>query len=288
MLFHLQLQAAKSLPYPPGIINSQPHISYITPNNFRLMDICVTSGESCGHSKYCEDTTFLSSIPKDFICPLSSQLFENPVTLEADYTFERAAIANWFSQGNRTCPATGITLQNIAVPVTNLLLKHVIDGWKSEYCKSLLILANQLAEDLSDHKPTSKEDSAIMILQMLLTEFNSDEKLENAKLLVSLGGLQCLIRRFEQGEIHEKAHIAALLTCCIKADGNCRNYIARSINKLSLIDILLSDEARYRTNAVLLLVELICLHRLVKKHTCSSKTVLQILAQNIYVLILAH
>lgn len=191
------------------------------------------------------------------------------MTLETGYTFERAAIANWFSQGNTTCPATGISLQNIAVPVTNLVLKHVIDGWKSQYRKSLLILANQLAEDPSDHKSKSKEDSAIMILEMLLTEFNTDEKLENAKLLLSLGGLQFLTRRFEQGEIPEMARIAALLTCCIKADGNCRNYIAGRINRLSLIDILYSDEARYRANAVLLLVELICLHRLVKKHFCS-------------------
>ncbi|KAF9688645.1 hypothetical protein SADUNF_Sadunf01G0009800 [Salix dunnii] len=77
-----------------------------------------------------DEGSVFDSIPHDFICPLTGQLFEDPVTLETGQTFEREAIREWFDLGNRTCPVTGKTLACSTVPLTNSILKLVIDSWK--------------------------------------------------------------------------------------------------------------------------------------------------------------
>ncbi|KAJ6714100.1 hypothetical protein OIU85_025693 [Salix viminalis] len=88
-----------------------------------------TEGPNGSRENFDEGSVFDSN-PHDFICPLTGELFEDPVTLETGRTFEREAIREWFDLGNRTCPVTGKTLACSAVPLTNSILKLVIDGWK--------------------------------------------------------------------------------------------------------------------------------------------------------------
>ncbi|KAF8395916.1 hypothetical protein HHK36_019871 [Tetracentron sinense] len=214
-----------------------------------------------GNCEYFDEGSFFSSIPKDFICPLTGLLFEDPVTLETGQTFERVAIRDWFDQGNRTCPITGRTLGSLAVPITNFVLKRVIDSWKSEHCRNILACASQIAGNSGEHGFKSKHETAILILEQLLTGLSKEERITNARHLISLGGLQFLVRSFELGNLEEKTRVAALLSCCIEADGGCRNYLARNITKPCLLELLHSKQVKSRTNAVLLLTELICLNR---------------------------
>lgn len=218
------------------------------PNHAQIPDSLVNlnwkaSAEELHASfEYCDEGSFFSSIPRDFICSLTSQIFEDPVTLETGQTFERSAISNWFDQGNKTCPVTGKTLQYLAVPVTNYILKRVIDNWKSE------------------HSP--KDEKALNILeQQLLTAVSQDERIRNARHFISLGGLQFLIWRLEFGNLEEKAIVAAMLCSCIVAEGACRNYIAKNIKQSSLLELLRSKQVKSRTLVVSLLTELICLTR---------------------------
>lgn len=223
----------------------------------------ISAGQFANY-RYFEESSFLSSTPKDFVCPLTGQLFEDPVTLETGQTYEREAIKKWFAQGNTTCPVTGKTLGLVAVPITNFILKRVIEGWKSVHCRNLLAFASQMAGTSFNNEFKSKDVAAISILEQLLTGFDREERMENAKHLISLGGLQFLVRRFELGDLEEKTCVAALLSCCILADGVCRNYIAKNINKPSFIELLHSKQVNSRTNAVLLLMELICLNRFIR------------------------
>lgn len=68
--------------------------------------------------------------PKDFVCPITSNLFDDPVTLETGQTYERKAIEEWFNRGNSTCPITRQKLQNTQLPKTNYVLKRLIASWK--------------------------------------------------------------------------------------------------------------------------------------------------------------
>ncbi|KAH9300559.1 hypothetical protein KI387_012142, partial [Taxus chinensis] len=70
--------------------------------------------------------------PKDFVCPITSQLFNDPVTLETGQTYERKAIQEWLALGNNTCPITRQKLGKTALPQTNYLLKRLIATWKEE------------------------------------------------------------------------------------------------------------------------------------------------------------
>lgn len=218
------------------------------------------SADTDGTYKSFDREPFFSSIPEDFICPLTGLVFEDPVTLETGQNFERAAIIEWFNKGNTTCPVTENKLERQAVPFTNFILKRVIDSWKSEHCRNLLAFASQIVYTSEEHTKF-KDDAAVVILEQLLTVFCKEEVLKNAKYLISLGGLQFLIRRFEYGNLEEKTSVAAMLICCIEAESGCRNKIARNIEKSGLLELIHSEQVKSRENVVVLLTELICLNR---------------------------
>ncbi|KAM0894206.1 hypothetical protein ACQ4PT_024615 [Festuca glaucescens] len=69
------------------------------------------------------------STPKDFVCPITSQVFDDPVTLETGQTYERRAIQEWLDRGNATCPITRQHLHVGSLPKTNYVLKRLIAGW---------------------------------------------------------------------------------------------------------------------------------------------------------------
>ncbi|XP_061343897.1 putative E3 ubiquitin-protein ligase LIN [Gastrolobium bilobum] len=75
--------------------------------------------------------------PKDFVCPITSNIFDDPVTLETGQTYERRAIEEWFNRGNSTCPITRQKLQNTKLPKTNYVLKRLIASWKEHNTNSV-------------------------------------------------------------------------------------------------------------------------------------------------------
>lgn len=214
-----------------------------------------------GRDEYSGEHSFFLGIPRGFICPLIGKLFEDLVTIETGQTFERVAIKVWFDQGNKTCPVTGKPLESLAVPLTNFVLKRVIDNWRSEHCRKLLAFTFQVIENLGKHGLKHLDESVVCILKQLLTTFNEQERRANAKLLISHGGLHFLLQRLELGELEEKSQVVVLLSCCIEVDATCRNQIARNINKQCLLQLLQSKQFKSRRNAMLLLSELIFLGR---------------------------
>ncbi|KAM7259568.1 hypothetical protein ACFE04_015309 [Oxalis oulophora] len=71
--------------------------------------------------------------PKDFVCPITSQIFNDPVTLETGQTYERKAIQEWLKRGNTTCPITRQPLSTNALPKTNYVLRRLITSWTEQY-----------------------------------------------------------------------------------------------------------------------------------------------------------
>lgn len=209
-----------------------------------------------------EKLSFLS-IPEDFICPLTGKLFEDPVTLETGHTFEREAIKQWFDERNKTCPITGKQLDHISVPSTNLVLKRVVHNWKSKQSKLLFELASKLvAQTEEDGFDQNESETTLSIMEQLLTTFRlKEEHSTDVKHLISIGGLQFLLKRFEYGKLDERASVAEILFYCIEVDSVCRNKIAREINKQCLLELLYSNHVRSIKNGVMLLAELICLNR---------------------------
>lgn len=71
--------------------------------------------------------------PKDFVCPITGQIFGDPVTLETGQTYERRAIQEWLKRGNTTCPITRQPLFATTLPKTNYVLKRLITSWKEQF-----------------------------------------------------------------------------------------------------------------------------------------------------------
>ncbi|KAF8651713.1 hypothetical protein HU200_063226 [Digitaria exilis] len=191
------------------------------------------------------------NVPSDFLCPLTRQIFNNPVTIETGQTFERHAIVQWLDRGFRTCPVTGQELLSSTIPDTNRVLKRLIDGWKSEHCKNLVSGSNGL-----EHKLTAK-----VIEKVFNSAEDMSEKLDKARHLMAIGGIDFLLHKFQEGGGDEQQRVAEHLLFCIKAEGSCRNYVAITIDGSSVLRLLHSEVLSERRTAVGLLTELICLRR---------------------------
>ncbi|WVZ07268.1 hypothetical protein V8G54_020614 [Vigna mungo] len=201
------------------------------------------------------------STPREFICSLTGNIFEEPVTLETGQTFEREAIKAWFEKGNRTCPVTGIALKCVAIPFTNLILKRLIDNWRSERFDCLLGLASKRVENSEDLKLKEGDEAAVFKLESLFSSLKEEEKSTYVKHLMSLGFLPFLFRRFEQGNVEEKSQVVSLLLNCIQVDSGCIYKIARNVNRNCLLELLHSKEVTPTTNAILFLTELLSMKR---------------------------
>ncbi|XP_065880979.1 putative E3 ubiquitin-protein ligase LIN-1 [Euphorbia lathyris] len=90
-------------------------------------------GQSCISLPMSDKLTSNSRPPKDFVCPITGQLFNDPVTLETGQTYERKAIQEWLKRGNTTCPITRQPLSTNSMPKTNYVLKRLITSWIEQH-----------------------------------------------------------------------------------------------------------------------------------------------------------
>lgn len=108
----------------------------------------------------------------------------------------------------------------------------------------------------------SPQVAAIYFIDQLLTGFDEDRNLENARQVISLGGLNLLAQQIERGDTHERTNAALIMSCCIRADGSCRNFLAENLNKASLLELIVLENCKNSNSyAFSLLIELLCLNR---------------------------
>jgi hypothetical protein len=106
----------------------------------------------------------------------------------------------------------------------------------------------------------SPKMAALYFLDQLLTGFDVDRNVENAKQLIALGGLDLLMNRLEVGDTRESKICISLLTSCIQADGSCRNYLADNMKKERVVQLLVQNQ-KASAAALNLMSELTCLNR---------------------------
>ncbi|KAI3750748.1 hypothetical protein L2E82_21540 [Cichorium intybus] len=99
--------------------------------------------------------------PKDFVCPITSHLFTDPVTLETGQTYERKAIEEWMKRGNTTCPITRQPLSANSLPKTNYVLKRLITSWKEQHPDLAQELSYPATPKSSHGSPSSRQTSQI-------------------------------------------------------------------------------------------------------------------------------
>ncbi|KAK7268600.1 hypothetical protein RIF29_21301 [Crotalaria pallida] len=95
--------------------------------------------------------------PKDFVCPITGQIFCDPVTLETGQTYERKAIQEWLKTGNTTCPITRQPLSASTLPKTNYVLKRLITSWKEQHPELAQEFSNADTPRSSSLSPFTKD-----------------------------------------------------------------------------------------------------------------------------------
>ena len=106
-----------------------------------------------------------SKPPKDFVCPITGQIFCDPVTLETGQTYERKAIQEWLKTGNTTCPITRQPLSASALPKTNYVLKRLITSWIEQHPELAQEFSNSNTPRGSSCSPSAKDTSVLSIIQ---------------------------------------------------------------------------------------------------------------------------
>lgn len=71
-------------------------------------------------------------VPDEFICPLTLEVFEDPIMTRTGLSFERKAILEWVvGEGRTTCPITRTPLVP-SMMVSNVALRLRIRQWRHE------------------------------------------------------------------------------------------------------------------------------------------------------------
>ncbi|XP_071689321.1 putative E3 ubiquitin-protein ligase LIN-1 [Rutidosis leptorrhynchoides] len=139
-------------------------------------------------SFFMEDIESQNTPPKDFVCPITKLIFNDPVTLETGQTYEREAIQEWIDRGNSTCPITHQKLHNLQLPKTNFVLKRLIANWKelTPHKEFQFEENNHVAHPISPKSVISREtnDGTINELRAVITDLCTSQVLKKAELAV--------------------------------------------------------------------------------------------------------
>ncbi|CAN4081888.1 unnamed protein product [Withania somnifera] len=112
----------------------------------------------------------------------------------------------------------------------------------------------------------SPQEAAYYLLDQLLTGFDVNKNFENCKQVISLGGLNLLLRRVETGDVSEKSKVASVMYYCVQSDGSCRHYLAKKLNKDYLLPLLLlQNQQNARGHVFAFLTELFCIDKQIQR-----------------------
>ena len=70
--------------------------------------------------------------PSEFICGLTMEIMHDPLMSRYGHNYERAAIVEWLTRGNDTCPMTRRPMK-LCDLISNHHLRTRIDEWKEEH-----------------------------------------------------------------------------------------------------------------------------------------------------------
>lgn len=162
--------------------------------------------------------------PKDFVCPITSNIFDDPVTLETGQTYERKAIEEWFNRGNITCPITRQKLQNNKLPKTNYVLKRLVASWKEHNPNSVLLKRVSTYEDTEAVVKTTMPSASP---NSVITQATTDGMISE---------LRCAINNLYMSEILEESEMAVLQIEKLWRGGNLEADIHSMLSKPPIIN----------------------------------------------------
>jgi hypothetical protein len=209
------------------------------------------------------------SIPHLFRCPISLDIFTDPVTLSTGQTYDRPSIERWLAAGHRTCPVTMQPLVD-AVLVPNRTLRHLIELW--------LFADHQLPEPAA--ATDAEEPSLAALKRCLIQSGSSGSKVAALKKVATLAsesdvGRACMLQLgflpvllqlvfhtptpwdqrcdLEEQELALQSVLSLLPTSPAAPQLDCLNMLRKEASLASLVRLLERGRARVKAGLCRLL-----------------------------------
>ncbi|KAJ4973728.1 hypothetical protein NE237_006902 [Protea cynaroides] len=172
-------------------------------------------------------------IPDDFRCPISLELMRDPVIVATGQTYERSYIKRWIDCGNRTCPKTQQTLQNLTL-TPNYVLRSLIAQWcvKNNIEMSMGSVNGRIRKrDGSSHDVSGDKESINALVHNL-----SSESIEDQRSAATL--IRSLSKRSTENRIliAEAGAIPLLVNLLTTEDKRTQENVVTSILNLSIYE----------------------------------------------------
>jgi hypothetical protein len=97
-----------------------------------------------------------NGVPRGYLCPISLALMVDPVVAQDGHSYERTAIAEWFTNGRTTSPVTNLPLAN-----TTLAANHALRAAIQEYLTTATAPPVVVPNRRSPRKAVSFENSGV-------------------------------------------------------------------------------------------------------------------------------
>ena len=75
-------------------------------------------------------SSYSKHIPNEYICPITLEIMENPVTISDGLQLNGAAIKEWFDLGHTTSPSTNEQVDT-SIMIPNISVRNIIKDWVS-------------------------------------------------------------------------------------------------------------------------------------------------------------
>ncbi|KAG5380628.1 hypothetical protein IGI04_028470 [Brassica rapa subsp. trilocularis] len=196
-------------------------------------------------------TQFMEPPYQAFICPLTKDVMEDPVTTETGVTCERQAVTEWFDKfgdpDEISCPVTGQKLTTGLSP--NLVLKTIIGEWK---------VRNEAARIKVAHAALSLGGSESMVIDALRDLQMTCEGKEYNKVKVREAGIIQLLDRYLTYRSKDVRYelLQLLKTLADEDTDEGKEMIVNTLAMSCLIKFLGSSHQTVRHAALALLLEL--------------------------------
>lgn len=139
----------------------------------------------------------MADFPQHFLCPISMELMNDPVTISTGVTYDRNNIQKWFRVYNKkTCPATMQTIHTFEI-TPNHTLKRLIVAWRDSqaYPRPPSSKHGELASILAAIDTTPFKVSCLRKLRVIVVEAGDEELKAEFK---RLGGVELLLQIITQ------------------------------------------------------------------------------------------
>ena len=156
--------------------------------------------------------------PQLFLCPISMELMEDPVTVSTGVTYDRRSIERWFFKyGKTTCPATMQRLSSFDL-TPNHTLKSVISSWfgrASSSSSSSTPLCKKLGRERLPSVLAGIEDTPFKVTALKNLKSCMEGDVAAQEDFVARGGIQVLGRVMTQALAESSAggDFSAFRTC---------------------------------------------------------------------------